>query len=280
MKNLHLQPVMTEKELRAQCSEFLKPENFVSITESTQIFCEGKLVALFLKAEEQCPINQLSYDSALHGLKLMSFTPASHSRRAAIKQALGGDLLLGWMDGYAPDREDIFRGGHRDHFIAAFWLTPLLKDFEQAIQNHLPDYWEFHRSVAQRLVRPKRERLKTLGNVSNIYERKMLRDWDKDNRLYLMPGSDAFSTVTLNQNIRFLPHKDGKNVPDTLSCLTTLGSFSGGALGFPRLGVSFDIQPGDLLISDTNDEYHGTFGEIFGNRYSVVAYLHESLLKK
>jgi len=280
MQTLDLSPVLTGKQLEALRFQPLAPAQFRPITTSTEIFCEGKLKALFLKAEDEKPIAQLSYDAALRGLRAMRFVPASHSRRAAVNQNFGGDLLLGWMNGYAPEREDIFRAGHRDHFVAAFWLLPLLRDFERALAHYLPEYWQFHRAQAQRLVRPIRERLKTLHKLPNHYERKMLEDWDKTNRLYLFPGTEAFSTITLNQNISFLAHSDGHNVPATLSCLTTAGAFSGGALGFPRLGVSFDIQPRDLLIADTNEEYHGTVGGIFGNRYSVVAYLHESLLAK
>ena len=277
IENIDIRPVLTDEQLEALRLQPLTPAHCNPITRSTRVICDGKMKALFLKADDEGPLAQLSYDSALRGLRAMRFVPASHSRRAAVDQNFGGDLLLGWMNGYAPDREDIFRAGHRDHFLAAFWLLPLLRDFERALAHYLPDYWQFHRAQAQRLVRPKREKLKTSDKVVNYYERKMLEQWDAT-RYYLFPGSEAFSTITLNQNITFLTHKDGHNVPSTLSCLTALGSFSGGALGFPRLGVSFDIKPRDLLIADTNEEYHGTIGGIFGNRYSVVAYLHGSLV--
>lgn len=280
MKILNVTPVLTAEQLGALRSQPLNAAQFTPITTSTRIFCEGKLKALYLKADDEGPIKHLSYSAALHGLRALKFTPAKHSRRAAVDQNFGGDLLLGWMKGLIPAREDIFRAGHRDHFVAAFWLLPLLLDLEMAMAKHLPDYWQFHLAQAQRLVRPKRARLKTLRTVVNYYERKMLADWDKENRRYLYPGSTAFSTVTLNQNIRFLAHKDGHNVPGTLSCLTAAGEYSGGVLGFPRLGVSFDLKPRDLLIADTNEEYHGTVGGIFGNRYSLVAYLHGSLLRK
>jgi len=280
IETLDIRPVLTDEQLEALRLQPLTSAHCKPITSSTRVICEGKLKALFLKVEEYQPISELSYKAALRGLRAMNFTPAHHSRRAAVNQNLGGSLLLGWMNGYAPEREDIFRAGHRDHFVAAMWLVPLLKDFEQALQDHLPEYWQFHLSQAKRLVKPKRERLKTLDKVANLYERKMLEDWDKQNHYYLFPGSEAFSSAQLNQNIRFLPHKDGHNVQATLSCLTAAGAYAGGALGFPRLGISFDIQPRDLLIADTNEEYHGTVGGIFGNRYSVVAYLHESLLRK
>ena len=278
IETLDIRPVLTDEQLEALRLQPLTPAHFKPITTSTRVICEGKLKALFLKAEGEKPITQLSYDAALRGLRAMPFVSASHSRRPSVDQNFGGDLLLGWMNGYAPEREDIFRARHRDNFTASFWLVPMLKDFERAMAEYLPDYWQFHLSQAKQLVRPGRERLKTLHMVEQEYERIVLCDWDKKNRRYLFPGSEAFSTLTLNQNICFLAHKDGHNVPATLSCLTAAGAYAGGALGFPRLGISFDIQPRDLLIADTNEEYHGTVGGIFGNRYSVVAYLHESLL--
>lgn len=274
---LEVQPALTGKPLEALCFQRLNECHGKLVTGSVKVMCEGKLKALFLKED----ISQGSYVAALHALNLMNFNPASHSRRAAITQkATGGDLLLGWMGGRKPSWEDMFQGGHRDNFIASFWLVPLLKEFEQAMATHLPEYWQFHLTQAERLKRPRGERLKTLGAVENKYERKMLRDWDRKNRDYLFPGSQAFSTLTLNQSINFAAHRDGNNVPNTLSCLTALGAWSGGGLCFPRLGLTFDIRPRDLLISNTNTELHGNVGGIFGNRYSVVAYLHSTLLQK
>lgn len=251
------------------------------ITRSVQITCEGKVKALFLKsAGADEPIKAISCKAALRALQLMHFNPASASRRGALKKtSSGGDLVLGWMDVARMPWEDIFRAGHRDHFPVAMWLVPLLKDFEQALQQHLPTYWQFHLEQARKLVRPPNERLLTIDRVRNRYEREMLRQWDQT-RHYHFPGTEAFSTLTLNHNLVFLAHQDGNNVPGTLGCLAAFGCYAGGALCFPRLGVSFDLRPGDLLIADTNEEYHGTVGEPFGNRYSVVAYLHSSLLPK
>jgi hypothetical protein len=130
---------------------------------------------------------------------------------------------------------------------------------------------------ATRLVRPVDQKFKTLFRVQDTLQRKMLERWDAT-RYYHFLGTRAFSTITLNNNILFGAHDDGRNVPDTLSCLTALGDYAGGTLCFPRLGVSFKLRPRDLLIADTNVEYHGNVGHISGERYSVVAYMHRSLL--
>lgn len=277
-------PKLHKEQLESLRFQLLTPAHGQLIKHSVRISCEGKVKALYLKSEAadgaDKPIKDISYKAALRALQLMRFNPASNSRRSAVdKNSSGGDLVLGWMDAGRPPREDIFRAGHRDYFPVAMWLVPLLKDFEQAFQKHLPEYWQFHLEQAKRLVRPPAEKLQTLHRVADLHERQMLAQWDQT-RYYHFPGTEAFSTLTLNHNVVFLAHQDGNNVPNTLSCLAAFGSYARGALCLPRLGVSFDLKPGDLLIADTNEEYHGTVGQPFGNRYSVVAYLHGSLIPR
>ena len=110
---------------------------------------------------------------------------------------------------------------------------------------------------------------------------KRLRDsleWDISWFFDYLVGATAFSTITVNKSIVFGAHQDGSNIKDTLGCITTFGDFAGGTLVFPRFGVGADIRPRDMLVADSNTEYHGNLGPIFGTRYSIVGYLHKSLL--
>ena len=93
---------------------------------------------------------------------------------------------------------------------------------------------------------------------------------------YTIPGT-MFSTVTVNQTALFRSHADGNNLASAMGCLAAFGSFSGGDLCFPRLGVSCPIRPGDLLIGDTNREQHGNIGPLVGSRISVVTYMRNEL---
>lgn len=245
------------------------------IDSNTLITCEGQLKALLLKGE----IPDAHYRSALKALELMRFNSIKSSRRGAVKVSkTGSDLTLGWIDVARMPNEDILRAGNRDFFFLAIRLVPLLRDMEDVMERYLPAYWKFHLEQAMRLVRPDKT-LKTLDKVADPYQRKMLEQWNTTDYYHFM-GVRAFSTLTLNHNITFGAHDDGRNVPGTLSCLTALGRYAGGTLCFPRLGVSFNLKPRDLLIADTNTEFHGTVGEPFGHRYSIVAYLHGSLLPK
>ena len=94
-----------------------------------------------------------------------------------------------------------------------------------------------------------------------------------------VPGT-MFSTITVNQTALFRAHEDGNNLAGALSCLAAFGNFSGGELCFPRFGISCPMEPGDLLIADTNRELHGNLGPLVGDRISIVAYMRDALASK
>lgn len=285
--HLQVTPLLTNEQLEALRFRLLTPADGRLIDRSTLVTCEGELKALYLKAETHHPISAGRYSYALKALKLMAerkaFKPSKDSDRPMIRQSLiGGELLAGWLRPRNPKREDWLRKGDRDHLFLAMRLAPLMRDFEWAMHNHLPDYyWKVHLPQAFRMVRPPEETFKTLDKVKDPFQRMMLARWDAT-RYYHFLGTRAFSTITLNRSILFGAHDDGRNAPGTLGCLTALGEYvkGSGALCFPRLGVTFDLRPGDLLVADTNTEYHATVGGIIGERYSVVAYLHKGLLPK
>jgi hypothetical protein len=280
INTIEVTPTMTEKELDALRHKLLTPAHGRLITRSTRVLCEGNVKALYLKAGQA--IRRRSYDTALAALESLRphFNPAKDSDRPMIQQSLGGDLLAGWLRPRNPAREDWLRKADRDHLDQIMRLVPMVTDFGLAIKKYLPEYYrKVHGPASGYWVRrPRSERFKTLHKVKNARQLAMLK-LIQASRNYLFWGT-PFSTITLNHNLLFGAHRDGRNIPGTLSCLTALGRWTGGLLGFPRLGVSFDLRPGDLLIADTNREYHGTVGGVFGNRYSMVAYLHKSLLQR
>jgi hypothetical protein len=267
--------LLNAEQLEALRFRLLKPSLGTLIEENILVTCDGKFKALLLREV----LRDDFYWYALRALRLMKFKPAKDSDRKSIMQdVVGSDLLLGWLRPRS-NREDWLRKGDRDQLFLAMRLVPLLRNFESLMAHYIPDYWEFHLAQAMRLVRPADQRFKTLGKVQNAFQRMMLERWDAT-RYYHFLGTQAFSTVTLNNNIMFGAHDDGRNVPGTLSCLTALGDYSGGTLCFPRLGVSFKLRPRDFLLADTNTEYHGNVGHISGERYSVVTYLHGGLLPR
>jgi hypothetical protein len=271
-ETIEVSPVLNAEQLKSLRFRLLTADHGRLITTNTLVRCEGKIRALLLR-------QSLSYDHyrpALKALGYMHFNPAKQSRRGAIIQRKhGGDLVVGWLkDSTCPD---ILRAGNRDNFFLCMRLVPLLRDMEYLLADNLPDYFQFHMQQARRLVRP-HKRLTSLHLMKDPFQRQQLAKWNAGQDYYHFMGVSAFSTLTLNRNLIFGAHDDGNNIGGTLGCLTAVGSYKGGELCFPRLGVRFDLRPGDLLIADTNEEYHGTCSSIIGERYSIVAYLHSSLL--
>ena len=275
MEVLDLQPIPQADQIKENLLPDTKPSRIFK--ESVKITSEGKLKALFLKAKDS-PITDGHYKPALNALRKMQFRSASISDRPMVKQnRIGGDLLLGWLLRRSSD-EDYFRANNRKYLFQSILLAPLVADMEAAMAAELPDYYKFHVFQASKLLRPPDEKLQTLHLVKDPFQKAMLEILDNTD-YYHFPGGRAFSTLTLNRNILFGAHDDGNNMPGTLSCLTALGNFVGGYLCFPRLGIGFDVQPRDVLISDTNYEYHCSSNAVFGERYSIVAYLHKSMDK-
>jgi len=272
-------PVLNQEQLESLKFQLLTPSHGKLIERSTRVMCDGKIKAMYLSSKDYPLIRRWSYKMALDGLQHLKFNPAKDSDRPMIYQTeIGEELLAGWLRPRNPRREDWLRKADRDQFFEVLKLSPLMEDMERALQKYMPEYYRrVHGPVVVNLTRPQEERLKTLHKVSDPHQRAWLRAVDGE-RKYLFLGTHGFSTITLNHNILFGAHNDGRNVPGTLGCLTALGEYAGGELCFPRLGITFDLRPGDLLIADTNREFHGTVGGIVGSRYSVVAYLHESLL--
>jgi hypothetical protein len=271
-ETIEVSPVLNAEQLKSLRFRLLTADHGRPIERSTLIRCEGKVKALLLRNA----LPDTHYRPALKAFSHMHLNPAKQSRRGAVIQRKnGGDLVLGWLrDSTCPD---ILRAGNRDNFFLCMRLMPLLRDMEFLLADHLPDYWKFHRQQAMRLIRPHKE-LRSLHLMKDPFQRRQLAKWNAGQDYYHFMGVSDFSTLTLNRNLIFGAHKDGNNVDGTLGCLTAVGDYKGGALCFPRLSVSFDLRPGDLLIADTNEEYHGTSSMIIGERYSVVAYLHSSLL--
>lgn len=278
---LEVTPVLIAKQLDDLKDKLLSPAQGRVIEHSARVLCNGELKALYLRAEDHLPITEHSYYRALDALERMELKPAKDSDRSMVYQScIGSDLLLGWMRPRNPHKEDWLRRGDRDQLYQALELSWMVSDFEKTLRHFLPDYYNHHREIAKKLVRPPDQRFNTWRKVQ-VKDEVYLAALRKleGSRYYHFLGTHVFSTITLNHDILFGAHKDKSNVSGTLSCMTALGKYQGGVLCFPRLGISFDLRPGDLLIADTNREYHGTVGGI-SSRYSIVAYLHKSLLPK
>lgn len=237
------------------------------------------------------------YARAHEHLRKIKYTPASNSRRAALKGSPGGDALFGYKD----ELQLLPNLGRRQtypeltapsvhQFLRYRGLWPLCRNMEDILRIYLPDYWQ------EPLCANKEDILgywrgRELGDwhgpaprgdlqQNEFYKypaeyRDLIRSWSNWDLFYSIGGSN-FTGLSVNHNTIFRAHKDANNSSGALSCLAAFGNFWGGELGFPRLGVAIDARERDLLICDCPRELHGTL-LLRGTRYSVVAYAKEGL---
>ena len=122
---------------------------------------------------------------------------------------------------------------------------------------------------------------------------------------YYRMGDTSFSTATINYSWQSALHKDANNGEECYSCITVVkdsenpNNYTAGYLLFPEYRIGFDIQDGDLLISDTVSNFHcnsplipnsetveGKWSEQdiknnwHLNRISVVCYIKKSCMKQ
>jgi hypothetical protein len=102
-------------------------------------------------------------------------------------------------------------------------------------------------------------------------------------------GEDTvFTTITSNRNFRTAAHRDGGDLNEGFSNITTLSKskeWSGGFLVLPEFSVAIDFRPGDLLLVNNHEGIHGNT-ELFPpegktleemERISIVCYFRENM---
>lgn len=235
----------------------------------------------------------------------LKFNKAKDTDRDAVRQLAGGEALLGWFAKYSPN--DRITKITRNHWPTYVQFWDLLKEMTDLLEFHMPDYYKFHHKMAATLIRPPAPEDEEsegavafdndgepiihapapiaiengLNNGDFKYSYKTDYKDDITGTLAFTPdytiGVSDFSTIQVNKSIVFTAHQDGNNVANTLGCITTFGEFAGGPLVFPRFGVGAYVGARDMLVCDSNSEYHGNLGPIVGTRFSVVAFLHNTL---
>lgn len=208
------------------------------------VLADGATKYLFLRGA----FSEQLVENATELFQRMPVAESNHTRASLGRTGKGGGTALGWMDGrlLKPSRD--YRLVHQ---YSVVWL---LGAMSERMEKHLPEDWKKQVETARA------NGFRVLGGPHG----------DPDIP-HLMMADPIFSMLTVNRNVKFISHVDGGN--ESLGCLTTFGEFTGYYLCLPRLGVAFDVLPGDLLIADTNHEQHGSIGERTGTRISVVAYL-------
>jgi hypothetical protein len=196
-------------------------------------------------------------------------------RQANGQVLFGKKLTLGWMKLQYPGYDNIRTAPTLEQPKLLAAVCPLLREMDSLIETNLREYHEYAFNCSMTATRPDvldpetgrlgdEDDLSRIGDPQGYQTVKNLDPW---NLTYTIRAT-VFSSVELNKNIVFKAHEDKHNVKGTLVCITTLGTFVGGRLVFPRYGYSAELSLFDLLICDNNHELHGNFGPIVGERFS------------
>jgi hypothetical protein len=158
-------------------------------------------------------------------------------------------------------------------------LHSLLREMDELLRDKLPAYYDYAKNVGMRtqLEDEEDDEIDLFERVKDARHLAYLKPPGLEGLFYRV-GKTVFTTIEVNGPTIFRAHEDGHNVDGTCVCIAALGDFVGGRLVFPRYGYSAELRPRDLLICDNNKELHGNLGPLVGERFSVVAFQHESLL--
>ena len=187
-------------------------------------------------------------------LRHLRFRAVRYSRRPCFVGSEGGCLSFGWTSNPQPR---LFKDTKGNPIPYYFTLSLLLGELSGLVKRYLPKDWEEARETAR----------------ANGY-RLIGSGFGPPDVPIISFQEPIFSSVAINKDTTCRSHVDAKNASG-LGCMTVFGKFQRGAFCMPRLRLVFDVQPGDVLVADTNNEQHGNLDGPDGERISVVAYLTE-----
>jgi hypothetical protein len=212
---------------------------------------------LFKLVRNALPLNECRV--ALRNLRGIGTPLSATNRTVAISNESGDERsregytgAMNRLGGRTPYcRMSQFNINHPRRFNA---VRPFVRSVDQAFQTYIPE-----RYAAQ------------MARV-----RATVPDW-------VITGT-AFSTVTVNTNVRTRVHTDKGDLPEGFGVISVLesGFFAGGELIFPRYRVAVLMGMGDVLLADVH-ELHGN-GPILPitldyNRVACVFYYRTGLQK-
>ena len=143
-------------------------------------------------------------------------------------------------------------------------LEPMLKQMDKVFKTVLPtEHYAQNiplpRELREQIAAQKKGKRPVMGGIPARY------------RLFLT----CFSSIALLRNCPTAIHRDYYNARQdeiNFSCITTVGTYKGGGFCLPAYELRVPVGPGDLLICQTNREYHCNIGRVSGEKYSIVCY--------
>lgn len=258
---LHLD--MKDSGLKCKMAENYSFSHFKQhVTRDTDCFVNGELTFCFRKKVFKDP----KYFDLLEANLVPQLLNSDHRKiaggvpgqRVNVKSG-----IVGFYDKLTPQMKSALGGvnqaGRETAFVKHYndrWkrLVPFFQEISQAYKRTCPKHYMRQQRAA----------------------RKVHKDLKID--------KTVFTTITMNKNWRTATHTDKGDFEDGMSCLIILGKdFTGGYLGFPRLGIAVHVEHGDILFMNSHEPHCNTQlnldinGKGKGTRYSIVCYLRTDL---
>ncbi|KAL8899483.1 MAG: hypothetical protein Q9207_006176 [Kuettlingeria erythrocarpa] len=102
----------------------------------------------------------------------------------------------------------------------------------------------------------------------------------KENLEYLYQGPEAIHLgLDFLVNVASGPHRDDHDVPTAWTTTNTWGSYAGGHLVLPELGIRVEQQPGDVIMMHARVMIHHILEPYGGNRICNVRYSNRFVLR-
>ena len=102
---------------------------------------------------------------------------------------------------------------------------------------------------------------------------------DRDVLRILQAWSSPFSAYSIISNRTTPPHRDNHSSPPWYDLLVPVGTYSGGEIKFPGLGLTLGYRPGTMVALCGKLIRHEV-PEVIGNRVCLAHYMRERVLER
>jgi len=276
MKPKFIKPLVNQREANALEGEFLTRLHYREIAQPDVPYIDdesGKLVCLLVK---QCLLADICQQAYAH-LRTVSKIPNNRGIAVAGK---GGMMPRLTKDGSLSSRNAIPRlvweaaGKPLADFLGFF-------DYRDANEKRKLNCRETEWTGTHRVVYD--AALPFIREVNSVFETCRPLEYavqlDEVRKVAdeLKIAGTAFTTVTVNKNLRTACHRDQGDLRQGTGCMATLGEWKGSELVIPQFGLAVNYQPGDLLLADVH-LLHGNAPFVAGGeRITTVLYCRERM---
>jgi hypothetical protein len=276
MKPKFIKSLVNQREANTLEGEFLTRLHYRELAQADVPYIDdesGKLVCLLVKQCLQAEVCEQAHEH----LRRVSKIPNNRGIAVAGKGAMMPGLT---QDGSLSNRNEIPRpvweaaGKPLADFLGFFDYRDV--NDKRKLNCRETEWTGTHRAVFEAAL-PLICEINSVFRTCLPFEYSVQLDEVKKVADDLKIAGTAFTTVTVNKNLRTACHKDDGDLRQGTGCMATLGEWKGSELVIPQFGLAVNYQPGDLLLGDVH-LWHGNAPFVEGGeRVTTVLYCHERM---